>query len=145
MSNSKRKLESVANVQCAIIRFARTRDHEVRAEGLEPLQYQFLMLVQPFRSGVRQPNISEMAAQLGMQHHSAVELVSRLEGSGLLRRKRAKHDRRHVHLHVTPRGKKILKERLLKEYPDLHQFARGILPDLKVIANGSRRLLTSGE
>lgn len=145
MSNSRRKLESVAKVQCAIIRFARTRDHGVRAEGLEPLQYQFLMLVQPFRSGARQPNISEMAAQLGMQHHSAVELVSRLEERGLLRRTRAKHDRRHVHLRVTPQGKKILRDRLLKEYPELHQFAQGILPDLKVIANGSPKRSTARE
>jgi DNA-binding MarR family transcriptional regulator len=137
MRNSQHKLESVAKVQCAIIRFVRTRDQAVRADGLEPLHYQFLMLVEPFHNTSHQPNISDMANQLGMQHHSAVELVSRLVDRGLLRRKRAKHDRRHVHLHVTPVGKKLLMNRLLKEYPDIQQLAQGLLPELKALVSGN--------
>lgn len=137
MPVSNRKLESISNLQCAIIRFVRTRDQAVRAEGLEPLQYQLLMLLQPFRTHERQPNISDMATQLSMQHHSAVELVSRLEERGLLRRARAKHDRRHVHLYLTTQGRKVVKDRLAKEYENLHEFAQGVLPDLKALINGN--------
>jgi DNA-binding MarR family transcriptional regulator len=135
---SEKGLMALSTVQCAIIRFVRTREKAVRADGLEPLQFQFLTLVEPFHSNGQQPNISAVASQLGMQHHSAVELVDRLVERGLLRRKRANHDRRHVLLGVTLEGKKLLRRAILQEYADVHEFAPVLERDLKVFLNGVR-------
>jgi DNA-binding MarR family transcriptional regulator len=49
-----------------------------------------------------------LAERLQIRHHSAVELVDRMEKRGLCRRERSKSDRRMVLLHVTPRGEKLL-------------------------------------
>lgn len=123
-------LETVSSVHCLIVRFVRAREQTVRADGLEPLQYQFLALIGPHSNGKR-PNISALAHQLGMHHHSAVELVDRLERRGLLKRIRGKNDRRNVFLHVTPSGKKLLQRLLLKEHAQVCQFAPELLRGLR--------------
>ncbi len=139
MISEKRHLHAVSMLEDSIMRFVRTRDKAVRAHGLEPLQFQFMSLVEPFQTKRRQPNIAEVANQLSMQHHSAVEMVDRLVERGWLRRKRANHDRRHVLLKVTPQGKKVLKQAIRQEYADVHAFAPELVRDLKSVLNGHRR------
>jgi hypothetical protein len=48
MRKTNHEVRAVRDVQCSIIRFVRRREQTIRAEGLEPLQYEFLMLVEPF-------------------------------------------------------------------------------------------------
>lgn len=144
MRAATEKVKAISSVHCSIIRFVRTREQAVRANGLEPLQYQFLTLVDPLYSS-GQPNISAVARQLGMRHHSAVELVDRLVSRGLLQRKRGKHDRRHVFLHVTPEGKRLLRRLAAKEQADARQFAPELLKRLKALLNGvAKASLPSG-
>lgn len=139
MRAATEKIKAISSVHCSIIRFVRTREQAVRAGGLEPLQYQFLTLVDPLYSNGGQPNISAVARQLGMHHHSAVELVDRLVSRGLLQRKRGKHDRRHVFLHVTPEGKKLLRRLAAKEHADARQFAPELLKGLNALLNGAAK------
>ena len=54
-----------------------------------------LLALKGLRPNIRS-RIGEMAEQLQIQHHSAVELVDRLESSGLVRRQCGTHDRREV-------------------------------------------------
>ncbi len=56
----------------------------------------------------KESTISNLAERLQIRHHSAVELVDRMEKRGLCRRERSKSDRRHVMVHVTSRGEKLL-------------------------------------
>jgi len=56
----------------------------------------------------KQATISNFADRLQIRHHSAVELIDRMEKRGLCRRERSKIDRRHVLIRVTPRGEKLL-------------------------------------
>lgn len=132
------KLETASSVHCSIIRFVRAREQAVRADGLEPLQFQFLALIGPKSNGHR-PNISTIANELGMHHHSAVELVDRLEKRGLVERRRGKDDRRHVFLHITPQGKRLLQRLVVKEHADVCQFAPELLKRLRVLLNGEAR------
>jgi DNA-binding MarR family transcriptional regulator len=134
MKNPAANLETVFRVHCSIIRFVRAREHAVRADGLEPLQYQFLSLIGPNANG-NEPNISAVARQLGMRHHSAVELVDRLVKRGLVERRRGKEDRRHVFLHVTAPGKKLLRRLVVKEHADVCQFAPELVSGLRVLLN----------
>jgi DNA-binding MarR family transcriptional regulator len=134
MKDAAVNLETVSSVHCSIIRFVRAREQAVRADGLEPLQYQFLALIGSNSNG-NKPNISAVANQLGMHHHSAVELVDRLVKRGVVERRRGKHDRRHVFLHVTPLGKKLLQRLVVKEHADVCQFAPELLKGLRVLLN----------
>lgn len=138
------KLETVSNVHCSIIRFVRTREQAVRADGLEPLQYQFLTMIGANTNG-NKPNISALANQLGMHHHSAVELVDRLVKRGLVQRRRGKDDRRYVFLHVTPLGKKLLRRLVVKEHSDVCQFAPELLKGLRVLLNGQSKRAVRAE
>ena len=56
--------------------------------GLEPQQHQLMLALKGLPEGVR-PRIGELAERLQIQHHSAVELVNRLEAGGYVRRQRA--------------------------------------------------------
>jgi DNA-binding MarR family transcriptional regulator len=67
-----------------------------------------------------------LAERLLVQHHSAVELVNRLEAKGLLRRARGANDRRSVLLMPTRRGEKLLRQLALTHRAEL-QTARSKL------------------
>jgi DNA-binding MarR family transcriptional regulator len=91
---------------------------------------------------VRKPNISKVATELGMHHHSAVELVNRLIKRGLLRKNRDKRDRRHALLQATPRGKRLLRQAILTEYAEMREFAPELLQNLRLFLK-QRRVLTN--
>src|SRR5205814_1951922 len=54
------------------------------------------------------PTIGALAERLQLRHHSAVELVDRMEARRLVRRFHAGADRRQVLVRLTPRGKRML-------------------------------------
>jgi DNA-binding MarR family transcriptional regulator len=140
--NGPSDLERVANIYSSIIRFMRSREQALRAEGLEPLQYQFLSLVELLHQNGHQPNISALGNQLDMYHHSAVELVDRLAKRGFVERRLGRDDRRHVFLYVTARGRKLLKRLTLREHSDVCQFAPELLKNWKALVTpvGKRSL-----
>lgn len=143
MHKNNHEVRAVRDVQCSIIRFVRRREQTIRAEGLEPLQYEFLMLVEPFHQQARKPNISRVATELGMHHHSAVELVNRLIKRGLLRKDRDKRDKRHALLQATARGKRLLRQAILTEYAEMREFAPELLQNLKLFLKQRRVLANS--
>src|SRR5882672_6462267 len=82
-------------------------DRAVQASGLERGQYQLMLAIKGMPDG-RRPRIRELADRLHVQHHSAVELINRLEAGGYVRRERGEEDRREVLLALTPKGEKVL-------------------------------------
>jgi len=85
--------QAVAEFRHQIRRYLKFSDAAVRGSDLEPRQYQLLLALKGLPPNVRS-RIGELAEQLQIQHHSAAELVDRLEASGLVRRQRSTHDRR---------------------------------------------------
>jgi DNA-binding MarR family transcriptional regulator len=92
------------------------------------------------------PRIGELAERLQIQHHSAVELVNRLEAGGLVRRYRGTEDRREVLLELTSRGEKTLRElsldhraELLSQGPQLLNMLQHLLNGIKGAGNRKRR------
>ena len=71
---------------------------------MEAGQYQLMLAIKGMPEGVR-PRIRELANRMQIQHHSAVELVNRLEAGGYVRRERAQDDRREVLLALTREGR----------------------------------------
>jgi DNA-binding MarR family transcriptional regulator len=54
-----------------------------------------------------------------LQHHSAVELIDRLERTGLVARQRSEADRREVLVEMSPKGERLLRELSLYHQDEL--------------------------
>jgi len=110
--------------------FLRRRRQASEDAGLEAQQYEFLLALKGLPDG-EQPNIKQIAKQLLLQHHSAVELASRLEKRGLLRRRRSLQDRREVLLSLTKTGDKMLEQVAHYSFSQLRLEAPALLRTLR--------------
>jgi DNA-binding MarR family transcriptional regulator len=130
--------QSLAEFRHQIRRYLRFSEKMVRNADLEPRQYQLLLALKGLPPAVR-PRIAELAEQLQIQHHSAVELVDRLENSGLVRRERGTNDRREVLVMVTPAGEKVIRELVIHHRTELSSRGPALLEALhRVLRNNGR-------
>src|SRR5712692_2738503 len=106
-SMSSAEFRALAEFRYQIRQFLNGSERAARSAGLEPQQYLFLLALRGLPTG-REATIRDLAERIQLRHHSAVELVDRLERAQLLRRERSRADRRQVILHLTPRADKIL-------------------------------------
>jgi DNA-binding MarR family transcriptional regulator len=121
---------SLAEFRHQIRRFLHFSEEAARRAGLEPTQHQLLLALKGLPRDVR-PRIGEMAERLQIQHHSAVELVNRLEAGGFVRRRRAREDRREVLVQLTPQGEKILRQLSLHHRAELRSQGPALLSALQ--------------
>ena len=143
---------ALAELRHQIRQFLSEGDRAAREAGLEPQQYLLLLMIRGLPDG--QPaTIRTLAERLMLKHHSAVELVDRLEGNGFVRRARARDDRRNVIVSLLPRGERMLEEVARQRINELrsngHQLVRAIdrLLDRedKAGANGKRASARGGK
>jgi DNA-binding MarR family transcriptional regulator len=100
---------ALAELRYRIRHFLREGDAQARAVGLEPQQYLMLLAIRGLPVG-SQATIQTLAERLALKHHSAVELVDRLETHGYVRRTRSRDDRRRVFVTLLPRGERLLEQ-----------------------------------
>ena len=100
---------ALAELRYRIRRFVREGDAVARAAGLEPQQYLLLLALRGLPDGM-EATIRTLADRLALKHHSAVELIDRLEVHGYVRRSRSRDDRRRVLVTLLPRGEKLLEQ-----------------------------------
>jgi DNA-binding MarR family transcriptional regulator len=117
--------------------FLNGSEEAARNAGLEPQQYLLMLAVRGLPAG-REPSIREIAERMQMRHHSAVELVDRLERRQLLRRERSRSDRRQVILHLTPRGEKILTKLAQQRISELRTAAPALVRALTAVIRSTR-------
>src|SRR5260370_41553892 len=98
--------QALAELRYKIRSFLKEGDGAARVAGLEPQQYLMLLAIRGLPPEVP-PKIQTFAERLALKHHSAVELVDRLEQRGLGRRTRSKDDRRQVLVSLCRRGEKL--------------------------------------
>ncbi len=110
--------QALAEFRFQIRRFLHFSEQVVKRAGLERGQYQLMLAIKGMPPGVR-PRIRELANRMQIRHHSAVELVNRLETGGFVHRTRAEDDRREVLLALTPKGDKVLGELALHHHDEL--------------------------
>jgi DNA-binding MarR family transcriptional regulator len=101
--------QALAELRYRIRKFVGEGDAVVRAAGLEPQQYLLLLALRGLPEGV-EATIRTLADRLALKHHSAVELIDRLEVHGYVRRSRSRDDRRRVLVALLPRGEKLLEQ-----------------------------------
>lgn len=132
-----RDFESLAEFRHQIRRFLRFSERAARNAGLEPRQHQLLLALKGLPQEVR-PKIAEVAERLQIQHHSAVELVNRLEAGGFVKRERGLQDRREVHLQLTAKGEKVLRELSLHHRAELRSQGPALLDSLQHLIDENR-------
>jgi DNA-binding MarR family transcriptional regulator len=86
-----------------------------------------------------EPTIRSLAERLQIQHHSAVELVDRMEKRGLFRRERSSRDRRQVHVYVTARGEKLLSRLVRHRIAELRVSAPELTRALQAVLTAASR------
>ena len=101
--------QALAGFRYQIRKFLHFSERAVKQAGIEHAQYQLLLAIKGMPAGVR-PRVRELADQMQIRHHSAVELINRLEAGGYVQRQRAKADRREVLLTLTTKGERTLGE-----------------------------------
>jgi DNA-binding MarR family transcriptional regulator len=101
--------QALAELRYRIRKFVGEGDAVARAAGLEPQQYLLLLAIRGLPEGV-EATIRTLADRLALKHHSAVELIDRLEAHGYVRRSRSRDDRRSVFVALLPRGEKLLEQ-----------------------------------
>jgi DNA-binding MarR family transcriptional regulator len=125
MKNSSRRAvdyQALADFRYEIRRFLNFSERQAHAADVEPQQHQALLAIKGLPAH-RVATIGVLAERLVIQHHSAVELVNRLEAKGLLRRTRGVADRREVVLTLSSRGEALLKQLTRPHHAEL-QSAR---------------------
>ena len=122
--------QALAEFRYQIRKFLHFSEQAVKKSGMERGQYQLMLAIKGMPMGVR-PRIRELAEQMQIRHHSAVELINRLESRGLVRRERAQDDRREVLLALTPKGEKVLEELALHHHNELRTSAPGLVAALR--------------
>ncbi len=124
--------QALAEFRYQIRRFLHFSEGVVKKAGLERGQYQLMLAIKGMPAGVR-PRIRELADRMQIRHHSAVELVNRLEAGGFVDRTRAQDDRREVLLALTAKGEKVLGELALHHHNEIRSAGPELVAALRRI------------
>ena len=127
--------QALAEFRYQIRKFLHFSEKAVQGSGLERGQYQLMLAIKGMPEGVR-PRIRELAERMQVQHHSAVELVNRLEAGGYVRRERAQDDRREVLLALTAKGERVLGELALHHHEELRGAGPALVAALRRVMAG---------
>ena len=95
-------------------RFLRWSEQHAQEAGLTPGQHQLMLAIRG-HPDPRGPTVGDVAGYLLLRHHSAVGLVDRAEGAGLVLRRQDPDNLSTVRLRLTDQG-----ERRLGELSELH-------------------------
>jgi DNA-binding MarR family transcriptional regulator len=106
---TKADYELLAAFRYALRKFLGFSENAAIANGVSPQQYQTLLAIEGF-PGRNWVTMGELAAQMRIAHHTAVGMVDRMEGLGLLKRASSEQDRRRVQVSLTRKGHCILEK-----------------------------------
>jgi len=84
------------------------------------------------------PTIGHLAERLFLRHHSAVELVNRLQSLDLVSREPSAEDARQVLVQLTPKGKRILHQLSIVHRTELEETGPKLAGALRAIGRKPR-------
>lgn len=128
----------LAEFRRQIRQFLHFSEATAKEHRIEPHQHQLLLAVQGLPDGTK-PTIREIAARLFIQHHSAVELVNRLEATGAVARAPGVEDKREVLVRLTPAGRAILRRLALAHRTELERSGPELARALNSVLRHSRK------
>lgn len=127
--------QELAEIRYQIRRFLHFSEQAARNAGLEPQQHQLLLALKGLPQG-RLATIGDLAERLQIQHHSAVELLNRLEEHELISRCRDENDQRRVLIHLTPHGEELLRKLSLLHRTELQSTGPTLIHALNALIKG---------
>ncbi|HKV24611.1 MAG TPA: MarR family transcriptional regulator [Candidatus Acidoferrum sp.] len=138
---------ALAELRYLIRHFLREGDAMARIAGLEPQQYLMLLTIRGLPEG-SESTIQTLAERLALKHHSAVELIDRLETHGFVRRTRSHGDRRRVFVSLSPRGERFLERVARNRISELRSSGKTLVNAIESLlrresSDGSRPRKTS--
>ena len=133
-----RHYRALAEFRYQIRTFLHFSEAAAQAAGIEPQQHQLLLVVKAFTGSRDGPTIGYIAERLQIRHHSAVELISRMEARGLVCRRTGEHDRRRVIVALTDTGESLLSGLSADHLREVQQTGPKLIAALQeVLANES--------
>src|SRR5580704_4699072 len=129
---------ALAELRYRIRHFLREGDAKARAVGLEPQQYLMLLAIRGLPEG-REATIQTLAERLALKHHSAVELVDRMETNGYVRRTRSRDDRRRVFVTLSPRGERLLEQGARNRISELRTSGEALVGAIEALLERGQR------
>ena len=123
---------ALAELRYRIRHFLREGDTTAISEGLEPQQYQMLLAIRGLEEG-ELATVGTLAERLAIKHHSAVELIDRLEKRGFVKRLREKEDRRQVRVLLLSRGEKALAEVVKERISELRASGSALVGAIETL------------
>lgn len=103
----KQDYEALANFRYALRTFFAFSEKAADAAGLSPQQYQALLAIKGAPDQC-ELGIRDIAERLMIRHHTAVELVDRLEKNGFVTRAKDERDGRRVRVRPTAKAEKVM-------------------------------------
>lgn len=99
--------QALATFRYALRKFTAFSEAAALTTDLMPQQHQALLVIKVLGL-ITAPTVGEVADQLMIRHHSAVELIGRLARMELVERVRDPMDRRRIRISLTSRAEKKL-------------------------------------
>jgi DNA-binding MarR family transcriptional regulator len=139
---SLNQYRDLAEFRRQIRRFLHFSELTAKDYGLEAQQQQLLLAVHGLPECTR-PTIREIASRLFIEHHSAVELVDRLETKGGVGRHPGTGDKREVWVRLTPSGRAILRKLSLAHRRELERSGPELAQALDATLRHARQKVAS--
>jgi DNA-binding MarR family transcriptional regulator len=131
------EFRALAEMRYRIRLFLKAGDASARKAGLEPQQYLMLLAIRGLAPEMP-AKIQTLADRLVLKHHSAVELLDRLERRGYVKRTRGRQDRRQVLVSLMPRGEKILETVVQQRISELRVTGRELVRAIAALLRDER-------
>jgi len=132
----------LAEFRRQIRQFLNFSEVTAKEHGIEAQQHQLLLTVRGLPEGVK-PTVREIASRLFIQHHSAVELIDRLENTGAIARHPGTRDRREVWVRLTPAGRTVLRKLALAHRIELERSGPELASALNSVLDRGGRAVAS--
>ena len=129
---SSGQYRDLAEFRRQIRRFLHFSEATAKEYGLEAQQHQLLLALHGLPEDVK-PTIRELASRLFIQHHSAVELVNRLEHAGTVSRHAGPQDKREVWVMLTQAGRATLRRLALAHREELERSGPELARSLSAV------------
>lgn len=113
MSLDRERYQGLAGFRLALRRFLAASEAISKHAGVTQQQYQAMLAIKTWPSETM--TMGDLADQLLLTHHAAVQLVNRMAKAGVAVRAPSSTDRRSVLVKLTDQG-----ERLLDRLADMH-------------------------
>ena len=104
---------------------------------LTPEQYEALLALEAFGKGSKL-TVGELSERLQVKHHTTVALTQKLVVRGLVTKERGAREARHVHVKLSPSGRKLLKALAFKHHNKLVELREEMLSALRQLGGKSQ-------